>query len=116
MSKPGLLILCLLSLFLVACGGGGGGGGAASGSQTTDPNPNPDPIGEGDSSDNSNNGPTSGQPNILLIIADDQGLDASAQYTLSSDLPVTPTLNQLASQGIIFDNAWATPACTSARF
>ena len=121
MSKPGLLILCLLSLFLVACGGGGGGGGAASGSQTTDPdpdpnpNPNPDPIGEGDSSDNSNNGPTSGQPNILLIIADDQGLDASAQYTLSSDLPVTPTLNQLASQGIIFDNAWATPACTTTR-
>ena len=116
MSNPGLLILCLLSLLLVACGGG-----AASESQTLDADADADadavpvPIDEGDSSDNSNIGTTSDQPNILLIIADDQGLDASAQYTLSSDLPVTPTLNQLASQGIIFDNAWATPACTTTR-
>ena len=116
MSNPGLLILCLLSLLLVACGGG-----AASESQTLDADADADadavpvPIDEGDSTDNSNNGMTSDQPNILLIIADDQGLDASAQYTLSSDLPVTPTLNQLASQGIIFDNAWATPACTTTR-
>lgn len=55
------------------------------------------------------------QPNILLIIADDQGLDASAQYNYSSDLPNTPTLNNLAAQGLVFDNAWATPACTTTR-
>ena len=58
---------------------------------------------------------TSSQPNILLIISDDQGTDASAQYSSSSDLPVTPRLNQLAAEGIIFDNVWATPACTTTR-
>lgn len=54
-------------------------------------------------------------PNILLIIADDQGLDASAQYTVSQDPPNTPVINALASRGITFDNAWATPSCTTTR-
>ncbi|PKI17335.1 YHYH protein [Colwellia sp. 12G3] len=54
-------------------------------------------------------------PNILFIISDDQGLDASAQYDLSDDLPNTPTLNELAAQGITFDNMWATPACSTTR-
>ncbi|MCO4797951.1 MAG: sulfatase-like hydrolase/transferase [Colwelliaceae bacterium] len=54
-------------------------------------------------------------PNILFIISDDQGLDASAQYDLSEDSPNTPTLNELAQQGIIFDNMWVTPACTTTR-
>lgn len=54
-------------------------------------------------------------PNILLIISDDQGLDASAQYSYSSDLPTTPNLNQLADDGLVFENAWATPACTTTR-
>lgn len=58
---------------------------------------------------------TARKPNILLIIADDQGLDASSQYDLSNDLPNTPTINALASKGITFDNAWATPACTTTR-
>ncbi len=57
----------------------------------------------------------SGQPNIILIISDDQGLDSSAQYNLSADLPVTPHLDKLAVSGITFDNAWATPACTTTR-
>lgn len=60
-------------------------------------------------------GDTAGKPNILLIIADDQGLDASAQYNLSIDLPVTPNLDALAAQGLVFDNVWATPACTTTR-
>ncbi len=55
------------------------------------------------------------QPNILFILSDDQGLDASAQYNISTDLPNTPTLNALAASGITFDNAWATPACTTTR-
>ena len=57
----------------------------------------------------------SSKPNILLIIADDLGLDSSAQYDVSTDLPTTPTLNTLASNGLVFDNAWATPACTTTR-
>ena len=55
------------------------------------------------------------QPNILFIISDDQGLDTSAQYHYSTDLPVTPTINALAESGIVFENAWATPACTTTR-
>ena len=110
MLKPDLLSVFLLSLLLLGCGGGSGGGGV-SGNQITVS----DPVVEDDSSNNSSHGSVSDQPNILLIIADDQGIDASAQYALSSDLPVTPTLNQLASNGIVFDNAWATPACTTTR-
>ncbi len=55
------------------------------------------------------------KPNILLIISDDQGIDASAQYSLSNDLPDTPVLNALAQQGLVFENVWATPACTTTR-
>ena len=56
-----------------------------------------------------------GKPNVLLIIADDQGVDASAQYSFSNDLPVTPHIDALAERGIVFDNVWATPACTTTR-
>lgn len=55
------------------------------------------------------------KPNFLLIITDDQGLDASAQYSLSNDLPNTPVVDQLAADGIVFDNVWATPSCTTTR-
>lgn len=59
--------------------------------------------------------PKARKPNILLIISDDQGLDSSAQYSLTSNSPNTPVLNALASGGLVFDNAWATPACTTTR-
>ena len=55
------------------------------------------------------------QPNILFILSDDQGLDSSAQYPYSSDVPVTPVLDQIASAGVVFDNAWATPMCSTTR-
>ena len=54
-------------------------------------------------------------PNILFIISDDQGIDASAQYSVSRDLPTTPVIDALASRGLVFDNAWATPSCTTTR-
>ena len=54
-------------------------------------------------------------PNLLLIISDDQGIDASSQYFISQDLPVTPVIDELAASGIVFDNAWATPSCTTTR-
>jgi len=57
----------------------------------------------------------SSKPNILFIISDDQGLDASAQYSVSSDLPNTPVIDALANRGLVFDNAWATPSCTTTR-
>lgn len=88
---------CLSSLafVLASCGSGSSGG-----SQTID-----EVIDESEAV----------QPNILLIVADDQGLDASAQFSLSNDLPNTPVINSLASNGIVFENAWATPSCTTSR-
>jgi arylsulfatase A-like enzyme len=92
-------------LLIVGCGGGSGESGSVvtpvtPATQTPTPTPTPTP---------------SSSPNILLIISDDQGLDASAQYDVSSDLPNTPTLNELANKGLVFENAWATPACTTTR-
>lgn len=57
----------------------------------------------------------SDKPNILLIITDDQGKDASAEYNLSTDLPSTPNFSALANDGIIFDNLWVSPSCSPAR-
>ena len=67
------------------------------------------------SSDSSGNQNATSTPNILLVIADDQGVDASAQYDVTGDPPRTPVLNALAAEGLVFDNAWATPGCTTTR-
>ena len=58
---------------------------------------------------------TRDRPNIILIISDDQGLDSSSQYAYSNNPPVTPILDGLALNGIVFDSVWATPACTPTR-
>ena len=57
----------------------------------------------------------SSKPNILMVISDDQGRDASAQYSDSSDLPDTPNFDALANAGLIFDNAWVSPTCSPTR-
>ena len=57
----------------------------------------------------------SSKPNIVFVISDDQGLDASPQYSLSSDLPNTPHFTALANSGLIFDNAWVSPSCSPTR-
>ncbi len=80
-------------------------------------------MGCSDESDSalSTNGPTdtdqttATRPNILLIITDDQGIDASAQYAVSQDLPNTPNIDRLATNGVVFENMWATPSCTTTR-
>lgn len=110
MSLCRLVTIICLSFILAACGGGGGSSSITpsiddSGSSETGTDPGTD----------TDDSQPQTQPNILLIIADDQGLDASAQYDLSDNPPITPTLDQLAQQGIVFDNAWATPACTTTR-
>ena len=105
---------------LIGCGSGSGSvveesDGQADGN--TDGN-----TGTTDGGANSGNGDSDGGetadavlPNILFIITDDQGLDASAQYSLSEDTPNTPVVDQLARDGIVFDNMWATPSCTTTR-
>ena len=58
---------------------------------------------------------TDSKPNILFIIADDMGVDTLSSYNLSNAPANTPILNGLAESGITFDNAWATPMCTTTR-
>lgn len=111
---PWLRIYLYLSLAcLVGCGSSGNGEDTATidGTTTTplpspDPNPDPDPDPEPEPATN---------PNILLLIADDVGLDASSSYTVGTELPTTPTLDALAANGLIFDNAWANPVCSPTR-
>lgn len=55
------------------------------------------------------------QPNILLIISDDLGIDYTNGYHNSQLLPTTPNLDNLRAQGLTFDNAWAAPQCTPTR-
>lgn len=54
-------------------------------------------------------------PNILLIIADDLGIDSTPGFGITSNLPVTPTLDSLRQTGVIYTNTWATPQCTPTR-
>ena len=53
--------------------------------------------------------------NILLIVSDDQGVVASPEYSYDPNPPHTPTLSALAKDGVIFENAWATPMCFTTR-
>lgn len=55
------------------------------------------------------------QPNVLLIIADDLGIDATNGYQSNALMPVTPHLDSLRTAGLTFTNAWSTPVCTSTR-
>jgi arylsulfatase A-like enzyme len=55
------------------------------------------------------------QPNILLIIADDMGLDATPNYSIDGIKPNMPILQSLMSNGIKFNNLWSYPLCTPTR-
>jgi len=54
-------------------------------------------------------------PNILLIIADDLGVDYSNGYHNGALMPTTPTLDSLRAKGLTFDNVFAAPKCTPTR-
>ena len=52
-------------------------------------------------------------PNIILIMADDMGYESLSTYGSTSY--TTPILDELASNGIKFDNCVAQPLCTPSR-
>ena len=54
-------------------------------------------------------------PNILLIIADDMGIDSTPGFGINSDLPITPTLDSFREKGLSFTNCWAAPQCSPTR-
>ena len=60
--------------------------------------------------------PESRKPNILLIIADDMGVDASLGYPdIGIRKPNMPNLQNMINSGITFNNVWAAPSCAPTR-
>lgn len=58
---------------------------------------------------------TQKNPNILLIIADDLGLDACPGYSLGAQKPSMPNIESMIKNGITFNNAWSNPTCSPTR-
>jgi arylsulfatase A len=57
--------------------------------------------------------PKDAPPNIVLILADDYGIDSMPCY--GSDRFETPRLDRMAAEGLRFANCYATPLCTPSR-
>ena len=54
-------------------------------------------------------------PNILLVIADDMGVDASPCHAKGNRLAKMPTLESLCQSGMVFEDAYAAPLCSPTR-
>jgi arylsulfatase A-like enzyme len=93
MIKRGLLFIGLLML-LIAC--------SSSGLEVTD---------DVDTTDSTN----ASKPNILLVIADDMGLDATPNYPEGTIKPNMPNLQSLMNSGVRFTNLWSYPVCSPTR-
>jgi len=59
--------------------------------------------------------PITSSPNILLVIADDLGKDATPNFNEGNVKPNMPTLLNLINSGITFENLWSYPVCTPTR-
>jgi len=55
------------------------------------------------------------KPNVLLMIADDMGLDASMCYNQGNHQAKMPNIERMCAQGLVFDNAYAAPVCSPTR-
>jgi len=57
------------------------------------------------------------QPNILFILADDVGAEASSLYPLAGvhGAAPMPNIEKLAARGLVFENTWVTPMCSPTR-
>ncbi len=57
------------------------------------------------------------QRNILLLIADDVGIDSLAMYNSNpmATFPSVPNIESLADNGVFFSNAYAYPTCSPTR-
>lgn len=54
-------------------------------------------------------------PNILLVIADDMGLDATTCYSVGDNPARMANLQRLCAEGMVFENAYAAPTCSPTR-
>ena len=59
--------------------------------------------------------PVQEQPNILVFMADQMIPMFSGPY--GSEAAITPNLDKLAAEGVVFENAYSTcPVCVPARY
>ncbi len=56
-----------------------------------------------------------GQPNVLVLLLDDLGVDKIAAYGEHPGAGPTPVMDLIAGHSALFRNAWATPVCSPAR-
>lgn len=62
------------------------------------------------------NGPVrTARPNVVILIADDFGVDLVGAYGEGASPACTENVDQLAAEGLLFRNAWAMPACSPTR-
>jgi arylsulfatase A-like enzyme len=54
-------------------------------------------------------------PNVLMIVADDLGVDRVGCYHEHPDPGHTPVIDGLAAKGLLFRRAWAEPVCSPSR-
>lgn len=94
MNIPKIIIFILISLLYISCGNDDT---VVSETPGTTPNTN------------------SSKPNILLIIADDMGLDATPGFEVGTVKPNMPNLQNMINSGVRFTNLWSNPTCTPTR-
>ncbi len=58
---------------------------------------------------------TAGSQNFLVVILDDVGVEQIAAYAEGANPVNTPTINQLAAEGMLFRNAYSNPVCSPTR-
>lgn len=54
-------------------------------------------------------------PNILVLIADDTGIEQFSVFGIGASPANTPAIDALAAGGMSFSNMWSTPMCSSTR-
>lgn len=55
------------------------------------------------------------RPNIVILLADDLGVEQLTAYGYSLGAAPTPVIDALAAGGVRFNNAWAYPICSATR-
>lgn len=58
---------------------------------------------------------TPSRGNVLLIIADDLGVDAHPCYTLGETFSPMKNVQKLCETGVVFDKVWSNPVCSPTR-
>ncbi|WP_298509853.1 sulfatase-like hydrolase/transferase [uncultured Kordia sp.] len=98
MNTPKIIVIALFSLLFFACGNDDTITSTVAEAPTETPSD-----------------PSSSKPNILLIIADDMGLDATPGFDVGTIKPNMPNLQNMINSGVRFSNLWSNPTCTPTR-